>query len=80
MEQQIMIALLANTDAELELGSILAEDFGAVADKAPVEQLDWMALLPNADVQAEIKARAVLAYRRELARALAEHLQRMAEE
>lgn len=69
-----MIALRTETDADLELGEVLAEDFGKVADKQCLEQLDWLALLPSEEAAATIKARAVLAYRKALAQGLAEYL------
>ena len=69
-----MIALRIDSDVDLELGEVLAEDFGKVADKQTLEQLDWLALLPSEEVAATIKARAVLAYRKALAQGLAEYL------
>lgn len=62
---------------DVQLGTVLLEDFGLVQSKAPAEQADWLALLPS-DADAEtIRARCVMAYRKELARCLAEHYARL---
>lgn len=58
---------------DVQLGTVLLEDFGLVQSKQPAEQADWLALLPS-DADAEtIRARCVMAYRRELSLCLAEH-------
>lgn len=62
---------------ELELAEVNYEGFARIEDLA--EQLDSFCLEPSDDEAAAIKARAMLAYKVELARALAKHYQQQAE-
>jgi len=73
-------------EKDVEFGLVLSEDFGQAVEKFPGcgdelhDLINFLSLFPNEDFTGEIRARCVLAYRRELARCLAEHYAKLAGE
>lgn len=66
--------------ADIELGRDLGERFALTVEETVIQQAESL-ILDVSDADAEtIKARCRLAYRRELARCLAEHFAKMAGE
>lgn len=66
--------------ADIALGRNLGERFALTVEETVIQQAESLILDVSDDDAETIKARCLLAYRRELARALAEHFARLAGE
>lgn len=75
-----MDAAVKNMAYDLELGRDLGENFGRTVELSVLDQASSLILEAIDDEEETIKARCRLAYRRELARCLAEHFAKMAGE
>jgi len=73
-------------EKDVEFGLVLSENFSAAVDNSfdcgdeLGELINTLSLSPDDHFLGEIRARCVLAYRRELARCLAEHYAKVAAE
>ena len=72
-----MNAIRTKPDHDIELGEVLGERFAFTVEETIIEQAESLVLGVSDDYAETIKARCLLAYRRELARCLAEHFAKM---
>ncbi len=75
-----MNAIRSKPKHDIQLGEVLGERFAFTVEETIIEQAESLVLGVSDDEAETIKARCLLAYRRELARCLAEHFARLAGE